>query len=77
MAYVSPVLSVGPGYICLPQVPTTRTRGGSNNPNDHCAICMAETTPNPPLGPHDNTCSLSLDPIFMEKVTFTLRKVPV
>lgn len=33
---------------------------------------MAKTTPDHSLGPEDNTCSLSAEPIFMEEVTCAL-----
>lgn len=43
-----------------------------NSLGDLYAVCL--TTPDLPLGPEDNTCSLALEPIFTE-VTRALRRV--
>lgn len=46
-----------------------------NSQGDLCAICMTWTTADPPLGPYDSTCSLAIEPTFMEEVTRALREL--
>lgn len=47
----------------------------ANSLGDFCDICITETTPDlpPPPGPKENTCSLSVEPTFVEEVPCTLR----
>jgi hypothetical protein len=69
----NPVLSVEPSYNSL--LPSSHNQDWKELVADLYAICMTKTTPDSPLGPYENTCSLATEPTFMEEVTCALREL--